>query len=164
MGQYDRCNMNEEALKTARDVLDRYLENNNKRKTPERHAILETAYQIEGHFSLEQLSRKLEQLNFRVSRATLYNTMRLFLKLRLIVRHKLLDGTKYEISYANKNHYHQICTMCGKVTEVYYPEIAKSIDEVKYKRFYKDGFSLYVYGLCSKCQTKFNRDKSNQVE
>ena len=152
--------MKENVVGTARQILDSYLETNNCRKTPERYAILEAAYDIGGHFSLEQIDNRLIEENFRVSRATLYNTMRLFLKLRLIIRHKFLEGTKYEAYYDNSNHCHQICTVCGKVGEINAPLILKAVNETKFKRFHKDGFSLYVYGICSACQSKITRSKS----
>ena len=147
---------------SVKQVLNEYLEMNHHRKTPERYAILEAAYHLQGHFTLDDISRYLVDNKFRVSRATLYNTMRLFLKLRLVVRHRLQDGTKYEASYANANHCHQICTMCGKVSEVKAPEVVRVINDTKLKRFRKDGFALYIYGICSTCQAKITRRKSQE--
>ncbi len=72
--------------KRVRDILDEYLEANNHRKTSERYAILDAVYDMREHFSLDELGAALEKNNFRVSRATLYNTMRLFIELRLVVR------------------------------------------------------------------------------
>ena len=63
----------------ARKALDHYLEENKLRKTPERYAILDAIYHIKGAFALEDLSKSLIEQNFRVSRATLYNTIRFFL-------------------------------------------------------------------------------------
>lgn len=145
---------------SVRQILDDFLEHNNRRKTPERYAILDAVYGMSQHFSLEELGDYLEQNNFRVSRATLYNTMRLFLELRLVVRHRLLDGTKYEAWFNHENHCHQICTLCGKVSEIDAPGIVAAIDETKYKRFRKDGFALYVYGVCSSCTARKTRRNS----
>ena len=64
-------------------ILDSYLEMNNHRKTPERYTILKAIYNTEGHFTLDELGEKLiADYNFPVSRATLYNTLNLFLQLR----------------------------------------------------------------------------------
>jgi Fur family ferric uptake transcriptional regulator len=71
--------MKENVKAKVREILDNYLELRNHRKTPERYAILDAVYSIKGHFSLEQLSETLLANNFRVSRATLYNTIRLFI-------------------------------------------------------------------------------------
>ena len=147
----------------VRGILDTYLETNQHRKTPERYAILDAVYSMKGHFSLEELGELLEREHFRVSRATLYNTMHLFIELRLVVRHSLVDGTKYEASLNNDNHVHQVCTVCGKVTEIQAPLVTEAINETKLQRFRWDAFALYIYGVCSTCQAKLTR-KRNMVK
>ena len=139
-------------------ILDNYLEMNHHRKTPERYTILRAIYGMNGHFTLEELKEHLaETLNFPVSRATMYNTLNLFLELRLVTRHRFQGTTKYEACYDNNSHCHQICTMCGSVTEVKSLEITQAVDNMHLKRFRKDGFTLYVYGVCSSCQTKMKK-------
>ena len=141
-------------------ILDSYLEMNNHRKTPERYAILKAVYATNGHFTLDELGTKLaNEYKFPVSRATLYNTLNLFLELRLVIRHRFQGTTKYEACYDNNSHCHQICTVCGKVTEVRSPEITLAIDAMHLKRFRKDGYTLYIYGICSMCQGKITRQK-----
>jgi Fur family ferric uptake transcriptional regulator len=152
--------MKESVLTAVERILDNYLEMNNHRKTPERYTILKAIYSTNGHFTLEELNEKLSsELNFPVSRATLYNTLNLFLELRLVIRHRFQGTTKYEACYDNNSHCHQICTMCGKVTEVKSPEIIQAVDNMHLRRFRKDGFTLYVYGVCSTCQSKITRRK-----
>ena len=139
-------------------ILDNYLEINNHRKTPERYAILRAVYDMGEHFTLDELGGKMSAVyKFPVSRATLYNTMNLFMELRLVIRHRFQGTTKYEACYAGDSHCHQICTVCGKVTEVKAPEIAEAIGAMHLKRFRKDGFSLYIYGICSTCQGAITR-------
>lgn len=148
-----------ETVRTAvRRVLTNYLVINNHRRTPERYAILDAVYSMNGHFTLDELGEKLcEEENFPVSRATLYNTLKLFMELRLVIRHRFQGSTRYEACYENNSHSHQVCTVCGKVTEVKTPEIASVISSVHLKRFRKDAFSLYIYGICSGCQAKITR-------
>ena len=137
---------------------------NNHRRTPERYAILRAVYAINGHFTLDELGEKLaSEYKFPVSRGTLYNTLNLFMELRLVIRHRFQGTTKYEACYADNNHCHQICTVCGKVTEIKSPEIAEAIEAMKLKRFRKDGFSLYIYGICSTCQAAITRQKNKIV-
>ena len=144
----------------VRVILDNYLESNHHRKTPERYAILDAVYSLKGHFTLDDLGTLLEKKHFRVSRATLYNTMHLFIELRLVVRHSLVDGTKYEASFNNENHVHQVCTVCGKVTEVQAPLVTDAIADTKLQRFRRDAFALYIYGVCSACQAKITRKRN----
>jgi len=148
-------------IKEVKGILTSYLELNNLRKTPERYAILDAVYNINGHFTLDELSNILEEENFRVSRATLYNTMKLFIELRLVIRHRFIGQTKYEACYHNENHIHQVCTLCGSVTEVNSVEITNAIGGTKLRRFRKDGFTLYIYGVCSMCQARITRKKNN---
>ncbi len=161
--------MKQKVKDSVRQILTDYLDLNNHRKTPERYAILEAVCNTEGHFTLEELGDKLnEEYNFPVSRATLYNTLKLFLELRLVIRHRFQGTTRYESCYANNSHSHQVCTMCGKVTEVKSPEVTKVINELHLKRFRKDGFALYIYGICSSCQAQLTRqrkqnEKSNNI-
>lgn len=139
-------------------VLDSYLETNGHRKTPERYTILDTIYGMKGHFTIQELQEVLnESRHFPVSRATLYNTMRLFIQLRLVVRHRFQGTTKYEACYNHQSHLHQVCTTCGKTVEMESPALAAAISDLHLKRFRKDGFALYVYGICSTCQAKLTR-------
>lgn len=150
--------MKESVISAVERLLDNYLEMNNHRKTPERFTILRAIYMTEGHFTLDELGEMLEKdYNFPVSRATLYNTLNLFMKLRLVIRHRFQGTTAYEACYDNTSHCHQICTICGKVIEVKSSVITEAIDDVHLKRFRKDGFALYIYGVCSTCQAKLTR-------
>ena len=150
----------ESVRQSAERMLDNYLEMNNHRKTPERYAILKAVYDMNSHFTLEELGGKLNEVyKFPVSRATLYNTLKLFMELRLVIRHRFQGTTKYEACYEGESHCHQICTVCGKVTEVKAPEITETINQMHLKRFRKDGYALYIYGICSTCQAAITRHK-----
>ena len=153
----------ESVISAVERILDNYLEMNNHRKTLERYTILRAVYGIHGHFTLEDLSAKLiNEMNFHVSRATLYNTLNLVMALRLVIRHRFQGTTKYEACYDNNSHCHQICTMCGKVMEVKSPEIIAAVENMPTKRFRKDGFTLYVYGMCSTCQARVTKRKKHE--
>ena len=150
----------ESVRQSAERMLDNYLEMNNHRKTPERYAILKAVYDMNSHFTLEELGGKLNEVyKFPVSRATLYNTLKLFMELRFVIRHRFQGTTKYEACYEGESHCHQICTVCGKVTEVKAPEITETINKMHLKRFRKDGYALYIYGICSTCQAAITRHK-----
>ncbi|MBR4730843.1 MAG: transcriptional repressor [Prevotella sp.] len=150
----------ESVINAVERILDNYLEMNNHRKTPERYTILRAIYSTNGHFTLEELNEKLlREMNFRVSRATMYNTLNLFMELRLVIRHRFQGTTKYEACYDNTSHCHQICTICGKVMEIKSNEISLTVENMPTKRFRKDGFTLYVYGVCSTCQAKITKKK-----
>ncbi|MBQ9637080.1 MAG: transcriptional repressor [Prevotella sp.] len=149
----------EQTRKEVRQFLSSQLESLHLRKTPERFAVLDAVYILGNHFTLDELSQQLATQNFRVSRATLYNTLNLFKELRLVRSHHILGETRYDASYSSDQHCHRICTHCGKVIEIRMPDVVKAIGRARLSRFRKEGFSLYVYGTCNACQNKLNRQK-----
>ena len=66
---------NEQLFSEAKDIFTEYMESNNLRKTPERFAILEEIYKRTDHFDAEALFIHMKTQEYRVSRATVYNTL-----------------------------------------------------------------------------------------
>lgn len=51
----------------VRETLREYLSSHKLRKTPERFAILEEIYLIDGHFDVEFMYIRMKNKNYRVS-------------------------------------------------------------------------------------------------
>ena len=157
--------MEENIKETVKQMLTEYLEKNGHRKTPERYAILDMIYTIKGHFDIDTLYHSMEdEGQFRVSRATLYNTIILLLDANLVIRHQFGNSSQYERAYKNETHHHMICTECGKVTELEDENLKKAIVETKLKKFTASHYSLYIYGVCSKCTWAKRRKKTNNIK
>lgn len=155
--------MEENIKDTVRQILTEYLQANGHRKTPERYAILDMIYSITGHFGIDELYHYMEtEGEFRVSRATLYNTIILFIDANLVIKHQFGTSSQYERAYMNQTHHHLICTECGKVTEFQDENLKMAVSSTKLKKFTASHYSLYIYGICSKCTWVKRRKKKNK--
>ena len=154
--------MKESVSTAVRQILTDYLDENNLRKTPERYTLLDAVYNFGGYFSVQDLEDYLETHNFHVSKATLYNTLNLFMRIGLVICHRLDSGTKYEANYSNNSHCMQICSVCGKTSVVKSVDIEKTVQTIHLRRFRRESFTLYIYGICSSCQAKLTREKNKK--
>lgn len=151
-----------------KQVLAEYLRLHGLRNTPERFAILNAIYSIEGHFTPEMLVEKMaDELNFRVCRATVYNNLELLVDAKLVNKHRFTEGAQYEKSFKEVSHGHLICTECGMVMEYDDHNVHRQIETMRVKRFTISSYSLYVYGLCSRCSAALKRKQKkilNKIE
>jgi Fur family transcriptional regulator, ferric uptake regulator len=148
----------------VKELFANYLDEQNHRRTTERFAILEEIYQRNDHFDVDSLYIYMRDKGFRVSRATIYNTLDLLVACNLVTKHQFGSlQAVYEKSYGFKQHDHLMCTDCGQIFEFCDP----SIEEIQtlvgdLLQFDVSHHSLILHGSCKRtnCENKVP-DESN---
>jgi|TARA_B110000263_G_C15285738_1_gene500687 Fur family ferric uptake transcriptional regulator len=135
----------------VKKILDKNLELRGLRKTPERYAIIKEIYSFKHHFDADELYTRMLNKNYRVSKATIYNTLDLLVGIDLVTRHVFKDNiAKYEKSFGFRQHDHIILDN-DEILEFCDPRIQSiknSVEEIFNVKI-KD-HSLYFFGTKKK--------------
>ena len=110
--------VNNQSIEVINDVLSQYLKDKGLRNTPERYTILEEIYNYDEHFNVDDLYLLMLQRKYHISKATIYNTIEVFLDAGLIRKHQFGEGSTYEKSYFDKQHDHLVLYKSGSDKEI----------------------------------------------
>lgn len=143
----------------AREALSQYIADNHLRRTPERFAMLDMVLEMQAHFTTDELCRAVEEGDFRVSKATIYNALKLFAAVGIIRRLHLSSNT-WVVTIDRPTMVTTIrllCEQCGKIREVRDAQLARSLSLKRYQSFAAKSFELCVTGCCTRCIAKSKR-------
>jgi Fur family transcriptional regulator, ferric uptake regulator len=133
--------------------FQKLLRSRSLRCTSERQAVLRTALTMPSHFEAEDLLDRLRRAPRRVSRGTVYRTLKLLVECGLIREVAFVDRhAHYECVPGRSHHDHLICTGCGKVIEFSRLSLERQLREVCTERgFVERAHTIEVTGLCLRC-------------
>ena len=123
--------------------------------TTHRQLLLEILREANRHLNAKELFQEAVNIDPHISLATVYRNLRLFEELGLVAERRLDRGhCSYEMKTSSE-HYHLVCTTCGKVTEFESPAVNRLVDEVQHN----SGFAvtravLHLEGYCPECTDK----------
>jgi len=135
-------------------LFARYLRDQGLPVTQQREAVAEVVFATEEHLSVDDIERLLRERGERIGKATVYRTLDLLVRSRLVEEHDFGEGFKrYEHRLSSQPvHEHLICLECGKVIEFKAPEIQAVERRVQGQYGFKPArHRLEIYGLCREC-------------
>lgn len=112
-------------------VFRRTLKSEGLKYTPERARVLDTIIGIDGIFEADRLIETLRSSGHRVSKATIYRTLKLMLEAGIIQRVPLdTDQAHYQLVYGREPTEMVICVDTNRVETISIPELAAIRDRI----------------------------------
>ena len=138
------------------------------RITGQRKILIEIIQGARGHLDAATLLRLARKRDARIDRATVYRTLELLKKLRLIDELDLmhLNGEKhYFEAKTTVDHVHLACLQCGRIVEFTSP----LFEALKGEITRRSGFDIRVIrlevgGRCKKCGARNGKRNRDQEE
>ncbi|RKD21011.1 transcriptional repressor [Ammoniphilus oxalaticus] len=128
------------------------LKHNGIRMTPQRRAILSYLMETITHPTADEIFKEIEPEYPNMSVATVYNNLKLFKEVGL-VRELTYGDVSSRFDGNMSDHYHCICTICGRIVDFDRPPIARLEQEAQQSTgFLISSHRLEFYGTCDLCE------------
>ena len=137
------------------DQLKRVLKKEGLRYTQQRQSVWDELCATNDHRDAEEIYLAIRQSGLNVSRATVYRTIDVLVKNKMVRKLELGDGrARYENKVNATHHDHLICIQCGKIEEFMDEVIESRQDEIVKKFGYKLVRHIHqLFIICSECES-----------
>ena len=128
------------------------------RLTPQRMLILSIIYDSKAHMTADEIHNRVVQQYPFVDISTVYRTLQLLKKLRLVSETDLGGGrVRYELSEGSRHH-HLVCRRCGDT----FPLDDEVIEPLRARLLDKHGFEADMehFAIFGTCRTCLGKDRS----
>ncbi len=141
-----------EIVSSPEDKFREFLEIRGEKLTEPRKVLIRHIFNSHKHFDADELVAELHGADRRVSRSTVYRTLRLLVDAGLLRELRLTNRTAYEHDYGYPSHDHMHCTECNTVIEFRNDEIRRLRDAIAAEHgFRASGHRFMMTGVCSAC-------------
>lgn len=156
---------NEVTIAKACAVLDRYLVEKHKNKTPERVFILSLLYQLTLPADIDTIHRLVEEHYGHVSQTTVYYTLQLLSEARLVRRIDLIENGPafYEKTLGEMPHGYTVCRKCGAIKCFSLDNIKRDASMHVAGGFQIDDVTLVIRGTCRSCVRKRHKEEKEKT-
>jgi Fur family transcriptional regulator, ferric uptake regulator len=135
------------------------------RVTDQRLRILDAVCDGHGHTTLGEIYARARRVDQSIDRSTLYRTLKLFVKLGLVVSADIGTGeTYYEITKP-RHHHHLVCHKCGSGQEIdneVFQGLSKAV--LAKHRFNVETDHLVLFGICEACADSQAASRPERLE
>lgn len=132
-------------------IFRRFLKKRGLKFTAERASILDAVLSKDSVFEVDQLMFEMHQAGHRVSKATIYRTIKHLVEAG-IIQEVLLDSRQahYQLIYGRKPMDHLVCVETGDIIEFHDDELAKLRDRISRQHGYRAvGHRFLIYGVAT---------------
>lgn len=129
-----------------------FLEIRGEKLTEPRRILIRHIFDSHKHFDADELVADLREAGRRVSRSTVYRTLRLLVEAGLLRELRLTNRSAYEHDYGYPSHDHLHCTECNTIVEFRNEEIQKLREAISQEHgFRSSGHRFVISGVCPTC-------------
>jgi Fur family ferric uptake transcriptional regulator len=122
--------------------------------TSSRKAVLEVLATTSEHLKVAEVHRRARTIDPRVGLASVYRTMDLLERLRLIKHVHMEHRHRHYASITEEHSHHLVCTGCGLAVEFNDCRLEKLERAIARRTDFEiDGHCMEFFGRCQKCRT-----------
>lgn len=135
------------------EAFTSFLRDRKMRLTSERLAVTEAIARCPDMFTVDDICGEVAQVNIRMSRATVYNTVDLLCEASLVNAFSIpgQSGVTYKVAGTPGVQIFKICDKCGKIKASADHSIDSAITGHALRGFAPRAVTLNIYGLCPRC-------------
>jgi len=135
------------------DTAAESLRDEGYRLTPQRMMILDIIFNSQGHITAEDVHQRVRQQYPFVDISTVYRTLNLLKKLRLITETDLGGGSVRYERLERGRHHHLVCRQCAASFPLEHSLLAPLEERLLGEYgFAADLDHFAIFGLCRRCQ------------